>query len=99
MMMSFLMTTHCPAEEIYIEDGSVSGYVEMDDDGYIEGFVEDLNGKSYFIEGEAFNGVVDDGFNFYDTYPEETDFFDQTPEFENDEDFFEQNYEINLEEE
>lgn len=96
--MPFLMATHCPAEEIYIEDGSVSGYVEMNDNSYVEGFVENLNGKSHFVEGEVFKGVVDDAFNFYYTYPEEEDFFDQIPEFENDEDFFEQDYEIDLEE-
>lgn len=95
----FSMTTICLAEEIYIDDDSVSGYVEVDNNGFVEGFIDDLKGKSYFIEGEFCNDTIYDGFKFYDAYPNnETDFFDQTPEFEDDKDFFDQKYELYLEE-
>lgn len=94
-----LMTTLCLAEEIYIENDSHSGYVEMDNDGNIEGFIEDFKGRSVFIEGELLDNIVDDGSNFYDVDPRNEDFFDQISEFEEDEDFFGQDYEIYLEEE
>ena len=93
------MTVLCLAEEIYIENDSHSGYVERDSNDNIEGFVEDSKGRSIFIEGELLDNVVDDGFNFYDVDSRNEDFFDQTPEFEEDEDFFGQKYEIHFEEE
>ena len=93
------MTTLCLAEEMYIENDSHSGYVEMNSNGNIEGFVEDSEGRSIFIEGELLDNIVDDGSNFYNIDLRNKDFFDQMPEFEEDEDFFEQEYEIYLEEE
>ena len=93
------MTVLCLAEEIYIESDSHSGYVEADSNGNIEGFVEDSEGRSIFIEGELLDNIVDDGSNFYDVDPRNEDFFDQIPEFEEDEDFFGQKYEMYLEEE
>ena len=95
----FLMLTPCHAEEIYIESESTSDYVSIDKNDFVEGFIEDSNGKTFFIEGKLLDGVVDDGSNFYDAETEEQDFFNQKSEFEEDEDFFGQEYEINLEEE
>ena len=93
------MTNLCLAEEIYIENDSHSGYVEMDNNGNIEGFVEDSEGRSIFIEGDLLDNIVDDGSNFYDIDSRNEDFFNQMPEFEEDDDFFEQEYEIYYEEE
>lgn len=93
--MAFLLTVATSyADEVYIEgtdaDGNfVSGYVDVDESDYVEGFVESLKGRSFFIEGEFLDNIVYDSFNFYDAYPEEESSFNQMPEFEDGEDFFE----------
>ena len=91
ILIFFLLTASSLADELYI-DGinangeSVYGYIKVDDTNIVDGFVKDLEGNIIFLEDKPQNAVEEDAFG-------------QIPEFEDDVDFFEQQYEINLEEE
>ena len=79
------------ADEIWIDGTDTNGwniseYREVDDTNIVDGFVKDLKGNIIFLEDKSQNAVEEDAFG-------------QIPEFEDDVDFFEQDYEINLEEE
>ena len=104
-MTFLLITATSHAREQYVEgktpDGkAAAGYIEIDK-GFYSGVVQDSTGNFFLIEGYCDDvGFIGDPI-FFDIEPsdEKEDFFGQTPEFENERDFFEQKYELYLEEE
>ena len=61
----------------------VYGYMEVDDVNAVDGFVERPDGNIIFLD---------------DAPQDDVDTFGQEPQYENDPNFFDQQYEINLEE-
>ena len=84
------LTTFSFADEIYVEGTdangySIFGYVEIEGIYIDDSFVEDIDDNIIFLNNERYD--VDE------------DFFDQTPDFEDDVDFFNQQFETNIDEE